>query len=141
MAYVSNDDYSHPTFRAEGVHEALGNCSWHSRQSEITIYDALWPLPKRIIEFFTAKVSVQWKRKNHVALLLESAPKKPYLIVLDTKLENESRPVRIGIVCLKIAEAYILENPSIKMTREELATEWGIDLSVLQNESISGLTY
>jgi hypothetical protein len=63
------------------------------------------------------------------------------LIILDTKLENESMPVRVAILSLKIAEAYLLANSSIKLQRKELAAQWGVDLAPLENESIEGLTY
>jgi hypothetical protein len=49
--------------------------------------------------------------------------------------------VRTGILSLKIAEAYLLDNPQLKTTREELATQWGTDLAVLKNDSIDGLAY
>jgi hypothetical protein len=87
------------------------------------------------------RVAIHWKPKNHVAILLANDSKRPHAIVLDTKLENEAMKVRVGILSLKIAEAYLLENPSLKVTRKELATQWGVDLAVLENESIWGLTY
>lgn len=84
---------------------------------------------------------IYWKKKNNVAVLLADDFQKRFTIVLDTKLENESMEVRVGILALKIAEAYLLENPSLKVTREELATRWGVNLTVLQNEAIQGLTF
>jgi hypothetical protein len=55
MDDLGNDDYPDPTFRADAVYEAMGNCWCHSRRSEITIHNALWLLPRPVIEFFTKK--------------------------------------------------------------------------------------
>ncbi len=141
MTDIDSEDYLHPTYRAEAIYEVVDNCYCHSRQSEATIHHALWPLPKPIIEFVKERVSIHWKRRTDVAVLLTSDSKRPYTIVLDTKLENQSMQVRVGILNLKIAEAYLLNNPQLKTTREELATQWGTDLAVLKNDSIDGLAY
>jgi hypothetical protein len=138
----SNDDYPDQSFHFEAAYDVLtDNCHSHSRQAEVTLHNTLWRLPKPILEFVKERVTIQWKQKNHVAILLTNHGKLPFTIVLDTKLENESMKVRIAILSLKIAEAYLRENPSLKTTREKLATQWGFDLSVLENESIWGLTY
>jgi len=142
VADNKNDDYPHPTFRVEAICEIVESCgSFHSRQSEATLHRALGPLPKYILEFVKHRVRFIWKKKNHVAVLLASDSQKAYAIVLDTKLENVSMEVRVGILGLKIAEAYLLEEPSLKVTREELATRWGVDVTVLKNEAIQGLTF
>jgi len=132
----------HQTDKLEAVSEAAEHCLFHSSQSEAAIHSALWPLPQPIIEFVRDRVSICWKQRNRVAVLLpKGTSERPYTIILDTKLENESMKVRVGIMSLKLAEAYLLENPSLKATREELATQWGVDLIVLENDSIWGLTY
>jgi|HubBroStandDraft_6_1064221.scaffolds.fasta_scaffold1577939_1 hypothetical protein len=137
-----NDIYPDESLHSDAVYDAVtDNCDFHSRQSEATLHNTLWRLPKPILEFVKKRVTIRWKQKNHVAILLTNHGKLPFTIVLDTKLENESMKVRIAILGLKIAEAYLHENPSLKTTREKLATKWGFDLSVLDNESIWGLTY
>ena len=141
MPEHETEEFPDQYFRADAISKALEDCSCHSRQTEATLHEVLWPLPKKVIEFVTEKVSIHWKQKNHVAILLANGSKKPFTIILDTKLENESMKVRVGIIALKIAEAYLDANIVIRSTRAELVAQWGIDLDVLNSESICGLTY
>ncbi len=136
MVDIDKEDYPDPSFRMEAVYGAVDNCSCHSRQSEVTLHRALWPLPKNIVEFVKERVTIHWKQKNHVAILLTNDSKRPYTIVLDTKLENESMKVRVGVLSLKIAEAYLLENSSHKVTRKELATQWGVDSGIRERKHL-----
>lgn len=141
MPQTNDDDY-HPTERAGDIWEIIeDSCYCHSRQAEATVHQALWPLPKLIVRWVKNNVEIRWKRKNDVAVLHDYNARRPYLIILDTKLENESIAIRKAILVLKIAEAYLIGNPSGEVTREELAVQWGAELAVLDSEAVQGLRY
>ncbi len=118
--------------------------SWnaHSRQSEATFWDTLWHVPDELIPFLRERIHVVWKRGAEVGLLLlPSQLVNRYVIILDTKIECQSREVRTAILALKFAEAYLVEHPEISESREELVKGWDIDLGVLDGEHAWGLEY
>jgi len=122
--------------------EIVPNWRQHSRQTESRNYDILFYLPDDVLEFVRKRVQVVWKRGKQVAAMVPpQETSKRYLIILDTKLENQSMDVCRAIFALKIAEAYLSANPRLKATREELVKSWDIDLGVLEGEHAWGFEY
>jgi len=112
MSTTRDDQYQYDDERASDIWDFIEtSCLCHSRQIEATVHMALWPLPKRIIQWTKKNVEIIWKRKNDVAVLHEWSTDRPYLIMLDTKIKNESMAIRVAILVSKIAEAYLIGKP------------------------------
>lgn len=142
---TKKEKFSDPSWwqpRWEEIDEVVGGWQKHSRQSEATLWDTLWHVPDDVLSFVKDDVHVVWKRASQVALLLRTGELgKRYTIVLDTKIECQSRGVRQAILALKIAEAYLLDHPREGTTREEMVKDWDIDLGVLEGEHAWGFDY
>lgn len=128
--------------RYEVIEEIASRWKKHSRQAEATFGDVLWHVPDDVLQFIKDRVYVIWKRNSQVGLLLPPEELgNRYLVILDTKIETQSRGVRQAILSLKIAEAYLREHPEIKLKREDLVRSWDIDLAVLDGEHAWGFKY